>query len=114
MKIAVIGSTQYQIRMNELADAIRDKGHEVRLPAFDNFDYNELEIILHNRSIVEWADVVYILWDGRSMGTVFDFGMAVALRKKIKIFYLNKKSIVNAMLMYEDYINKKDEEEDKL
>ena len=72
------------------------KGHRVLYPVFDNYsELGELEICIQNREMIEQADEVYVMWDGRSMGTVFDLGMAFALRKKVKVVYINPKSFRN-------------------
>ena len=44
-----------------------------------------LDICKENRAGVEAADLVAILWDGRSSGSLFDAGMAFALRKPLLI-----------------------------
>ena len=93
MKIAIIGSTAYKSKMKEAAEALINEGNEVEMPIFDDHpEFNELGICESNRQMIEWADEVHVLWDQRSLGTVFDFGMAFALRKKVKILYLEPKT----------------------
>lgn len=41
------------------------------------------EICKSNLNAIRNADVVHIIWDGKSMGSVFDLGMAFALGKPI-------------------------------
>ncbi len=102
MKVTIIGSTQYLDRMISYRDKLAKEGHKVRIPAFDdNPQLNELGICKHNRALIEWADRVDIFWDQRSMGTIFDFGMAFALSKPIKIIYLEPKTFANVMRQYE-------------
>jgi len=101
MKVAIIGSTQYLSRMQEHADILTYKGHQVKLPALDSIKGDELAICSYNRSIIEWADEVHVFWDQRSLGTIFDLGMAFALRKPIKVIYLEKKTFANFMRQYQ-------------
>jgi len=101
MNFAIIGSSQYRDKFMSLKKHLEYCG-EVRIPAFDDHpEFNELQICEYNRSIIEWADVVYVIWDGRSVGTVLDFGMCFALRKPIVIEYIETKTIANVMRMYE-------------
>ena len=100
-KIAVIGSTLYRDKMERLQLKYNNEGIECRLPRFDDHTGDELSICQHNRLMIEWADEIHVFWDQRSMGTVFDFGMAFALRKKIVIEYLEEKTIGNVMRKYE-------------
>ena len=44
-----------------------------------------LNICRHNRSGIDSADVVGVIWDGLSKGCLFDLGMAFAMRKPILI-----------------------------
>lgn len=102
MKIVIIGSTQYLNKMLSHAKELIVKGHEVKMPAFDNDpDLDELEICEHNLALIGWADRVDILWDQRSFGTIFDFGMAFALRKPIKRVYIEPKTFGGIMKKYE-------------
>jgi nucleoside 2-deoxyribosyltransferase len=101
MNIAIIGSTGYQEMMREHAEKLYVVGDEVRTPAFDCSQLNELGLIAYNRELIEWADEVHIFYDNRSSGTIFDFGMCFALRKPIKIIFLQPKTFANAMRQYE-------------
>jgi nucleoside 2-deoxyribosyltransferase len=81
---------------------LRLLGHSVKIPAFDDFpDKNVLEVNEYNRGFIEWADEVHVFWDQRSVGTLFDLGMCFALRKPIKIKFLNHKTYVDFMKQYE-------------
>lgn len=103
MKITIIGTTSYQEKMEKHKRALERQQHEVALPAFDNFvGMNELQVCEYNRDKIEWADEVHIIWDARSMGTIFDFGMCFALRKKVKLIYLNSKTFPNLIRQYEE------------
>ena len=102
MKITLIGSHSYQPKMQDYAQELYRQGHKVKVPAFDSHpNFNELQICEHNLSIISWADEIHIFWDCRSMGTIFDFGMSFALRKKVKVVYLEPKTFMNVMKLYE-------------
>jgi len=101
MRITIIGSTQYRDRIERHAEELRAKGHEVRIPAFDDHpQFDELRMCEYNRSCIEWADEVHMIWDARSIGTVFDMGMVFALRKPLKIVYIESKTLVNVFRKY--------------
>jgi nucleoside 2-deoxyribosyltransferase len=111
MKIAIIGSTQYGEKFKQLAEDLYLRGHIVKTPAFDHHpDLDELGVCEFNREMIEWADKVMMIWDRRSTGTIFDFGMVFALRKPFEIHYLEPKTFENVMRKYETYtsISKKD------
>ena len=103
MKIALIGSTQFLDKFEKRKKNLLAGGHKVRIPQFDNPATNELEVCEYNRSIIEWADRVDVIWDNRSVGTLFDFGMAFALRKPIKIIYIESRAFENVFRLYENY-----------
>ncbi len=103
MKIAIIGSTSYLEKMKAHGCEMKTQGHEVFLPALDDKpELNELGICAYNLENIYQADRVDIFWDCRSMGTIFDFGMAFALGKRIKIIYLEPKTFMNVMKQYEE------------
>ena len=100
MKIALIGSTQYRDRMEAYKKKLIQQGHAVLMPKFDE-DAKLMEILEHNRRIIREADRVDVFWDGRSIGTVFDFGMVFALEKPLKVVYLEEeKTLARAMKIY--------------
>ena len=101
MRIALIGSSQYVRKFNEVEDRLVAAGHEVRTPAFDSHEgLNELGVCEHNRDMIEWAEEVHVIWDQRSSGTVFDFGMCFALRKPLVIEYMEPKTLRGVMERY--------------
>jgi len=102
MKIVIIGSTGYRGMMEETLKEELKKGNICRMAFFDDTDLSEYELIEKNKEMISEADVVYVFWDGRSVGTVFDLGMCFALNKKIVIKYLNSKSFVNFLKQYEE------------
>ena len=103
MKILIIGSTTYLDSMIKYKDRriLLLNGDEIRIAEFDSFKGSEYAMCSLNRSNIEWADEIHILWDGRSTGTIFDIGMCFALRKKIKIVYLESKSFINFVKEFE-------------
>ncbi len=100
MKIAIIGSTAYEHKMAEHKFRLLGRGHEVRIAALDHLDGTELGIFTYNREMIEWADEVHLIWDGRSIGSVFDLGITFALRKKLVIVYINPKKFLNFVEQY--------------
>lgn len=102
MKVTIIGSSQYIDMMLSYKRKLENQGHKVFIPAFDvNPELDELEICKCNRDLISMADEIHIIWDNRSVGTIFDFGMAFALKKKIKLVYIEKKTFENVMRLYE-------------
>ena len=101
MKITIIGSTQYESKMQDHAYALLSKGHEVKLPALDHHpDKDVIGVCEYNRDIIEWADEVHLIWDNRSTGSIFDFGQVFALRKAFKIIYIETKTFQGLMEAY--------------
>lgn len=60
-------------------------GHSVYWPwrDTDQDDSIGLRICQDNRRAIEEADEVHVWWNEKSQGSIFDLGMAFALRKKI-------------------------------
>lgn len=101
MKIVIIGSSQYRDRFGKHAAALTNEGHDVRIPAFDDHPaLDDLGVCEFNREAIEWADRVDLIWDQRSTGTIFDFGMAFALRKPLHIVYIEPKTFKGVMEKY--------------
>ena len=101
MKIMIIGSTQYLDKILKHKAEQEQLGHEVSIPAFDDSNMDELELCEHNRDLIKQADRVDIIWDGRSPGTIFDFGQTFALEKFIWVVYLEPKTFCGVMEKYE-------------
>lgn len=105
MKIAIIGTTSYQNKMHAYKQKAENLGHRIRLPVFDNLDTKskdvEYQICSINRELIRWADEVHIFWDQRSMGAMFDVGMCFALRKTIRVIYLETKTFGKFLKQYE-------------
>lgn len=101
-RVVLIGSTQYQQKFAEHKLELEKQGFEVRIPAFDSHpDLDELGVCKFNREAIRWADRVDIIWDQRSQGTIFDFGMTFMIEKPIEIIYLEKKTFKGVMEKYE-------------
>ena len=54
----------------------------------DQIDDTGLRICQDNRRAIEDADVIGVIWDGESQGTLFDLGISFALHKEILIVQL--------------------------
>jgi len=102
MKIALIGSSQYRRKFHDLREKLIAQGNTVLTPLFDDCPLDELGMCEHNRSIIEQADKVVLIWDRRSVGSVFDFGMVFALRKPFEIAYLEPKTMEGVMEKYSE------------
>ena len=63
--------------------SLESEGWDVHWPPrdTDQADATGLRICSDNRSAIEAADAVHVIWDGKSQGCLFDLGMAFALRK---------------------------------
>jgi nucleoside 2-deoxyribosyltransferase len=64
---------------------LESQGHQVHWPPrdTDQDDTVGLRICQDNRWAIEEADAIYVIWDGKSQGVMFDLGVAFALRKPI-------------------------------
>jgi nucleoside 2-deoxyribosyltransferase len=83
--------------------SLESVGHEVTIPAFDDHpDLDELGVCEFNRTAIMKADEVHVIWDQRSTGTIFDFGMCFALKKPIVIVYMEPKTFKG---VFEKYAN---------
>jgi nucleoside 2-deoxyribosyltransferase len=102
LKIALIGSTQYEGSMKEYGVQLAMKGHEPRMPFFDHNAQSATDVMVSNRALIEWADEVHLFWNQRTMGTCIDIGMAFALRKPIKVAHYERKTIMDFLLEYEN------------
>jgi nucleoside 2-deoxyribosyltransferase len=64
---------------------LESQGHQVHWPPRDTDQHDPvgMRIFKDNRKAIEEADAVYVIWDGKSQGVLFDLGIAFALRKPI-------------------------------
>ena len=100
MRITIIGSTGLIPQMYEHKAEMEKRGHKVMMPTFDNQAETEKELLAANKSKIEWAEQVHLLWDGRSPGTILDIGITIGLAKPLAIIYLEKKSIPEIVKQY--------------
>lgn len=102
MRIAIIGSTQYLSRFMEHKASLEANGHEVHIPALDHCPaLDELGVCFKNKEMIKWADEIHMIWDRRSTGTIFDFGMVFMAGKPLRIIYLEPKTFEDVMKKYE-------------
>jgi len=106
--ILLIGSSQYKDRFSEAKESLESSGCKVLIPAFDDTPWlAPLGICDRNLELMEQADEVHVIWDNRSVGTIYDLGMAMALRKKLVIRHIEPKTFEQVMRQYESrcYMN---------
>ena len=93
MRVYVICPVR-RISDNQRADVLahvsmlEDKGHIVFVPFRDNVaetPENGLLVCRNNRAALEEAEAILVFWDPMSAGSIFDLGMAFALRKSIML-----------------------------
>ena len=53
-------------------------------------DQTGLRICKDNRRAIKDADIVFVIWDGKSQGSLFDLGMAFAMNKPLQIVSIPK------------------------
>jgi len=69
--------------LKEHVERLEGDGYEVHWPERDtNQVAASLEICNQNHEAIKAADVVHVIWDGKSQGCLFDIGVAFALGKK--------------------------------
>ena len=69
-----------------IVSRLEAEGYEVHWPARDtnqNDHTGGLQICRENAKAIARADVVHVIWDGKSQGCLFDLGMAFILRKEV-------------------------------
>jgi Nucleoside 2-deoxyribosyltransferase. len=64
---------------------IKDLGYQLYFPPYDT---NQVDIAKYqnyedNKKAIQAADMVFIVWDGKNYGSLFDAGMAIGLSKPI-------------------------------
>jgi nucleoside 2-deoxyribosyltransferase len=69
----------------DVVEKLEAEGNTVYWPArdTDQSDVTGYRICENNTAAIQRADVVYVIWDGKSEGCLFDLGVAFALRKRI-------------------------------
>lgn len=68
-------------------ELLEKQGFSVHWPPRDTDQDDEigLRICRDNAAAIAAADVVHVIWDGKSQGCLFDLGVAFALKKKLEI-----------------------------
>lgn len=94
MKIYIIcpvrnATKEQKEQLKKYKDRLRADGHIPYYPDDDN-PYEHTDdignlICNENRRAISEADEVHVYWDATSRGTLFDLGMAYAMRKRIVI-----------------------------
>jgi nucleoside 2-deoxyribosyltransferase len=79
--------------MSETAHLVRgleEEGWEIHWPPRDTDQVDETgyRICKDNREAIRQADVVFVVWDGKSRGSLFDMGMAFAMDKPVRALEL--------------------------
>lgn len=71
-------------------DLLEKQGFKVHWPPRDTDQNDEigLRICRDNAAAIAAADVVHVIWDGKSQGCLFDLGVAFALKKKLEIIII--------------------------
>lgn len=103
-------NNEYRQGIEAQVKFLESQGHVVHYPPRDTNqqDPTGFQICFDNRKAIETADVVYVIWDGKSQGVLFDLGIAFALRKPIRtaIGYMpavtNGKSFQNMIFAWEE------------
>ena len=68
-----------------VVERLEADGYEVHWPPrdTDQVDESGLRICKDNRAAIAEADIVHVVWDGKSQGCLFDLGIAFALMKPL-------------------------------
>jgi nucleoside 2-deoxyribosyltransferase len=76
---------EYKDGLDAQVEFLEKQGHEVYYPHRDTNqdDDSGLRICMDNRAAIENCDEVFVAWDGKSQGVLFDLGMAFALNKPV-------------------------------
>lgn len=76
-----------QTEANKIVDNLELQGWDVHFPPRDTNqdDPTGYRICCDNMLAIKDAEMVFIYWDGKSTGSLFDAGMAFAFRKPITI-----------------------------
>jgi nucleoside 2-deoxyribosyltransferase len=71
----------------EVVNQIEALGFTLHFPLRDTEQHDHTgsgyRICEENRAAIEASDVIFVVWDGESQGSLFDLGMAFALRKRV-------------------------------
>jgi nucleoside 2-deoxyribosyltransferase len=80
---------EYRKAIEDQVKRLEDKGITVYYPARDTnqSDDTGYGICIDNLAAIRQAKMVYVIWDGKSQGVLFDLGMAFALGKPVVPVY---------------------------
>jgi len=100
-------NTDERTVLEEYVHKLEAQGIRVHFPPRDT-NQNDLtgwNIVLQNRKAVEECDEVHVFWNKNSQGSLFDLGMALALKKPVKLVNAieptHGKSFENVLLEWE-------------
>ena len=101
MKIFIAHSIGLREICDDYVDKLEKAGHSVYYPARDTQQFDIRKILCSNLDGLKWCDEVHCLWDGSSLGTIFDLGCAYALNKPVKIVYTKPKHWCRLIMEWE-------------
>lgn len=101
----------YENLIYQVEQEYQEKGFKLYIPFRDTDQSDSIgyRICSDNRKAIEESDGVLLLWKEGSQGSLFDLGMAFALRKPIYIIHetlppqTRSKSFQNMIRFWEDY-----------
>ena len=89
MKVFIIHSLGLSKLALHYTKELEKKGNDVFIPCRDtNQESTESEILQSNFNGAKWCDEAHVIWDGISLGTIFDMGTIYALNKPLKIVHI--------------------------
>jgi nucleoside 2-deoxyribosyltransferase len=105
-------SDEYREGIEAQVKHLEEQGHKVHYPPRDTNqdDPTGIKICAENQAAINSADCIYVIWDGKSQGVLFDLGMAFVMNKPLRtiVGYMpamtNGKSFQNMMFAWEDII----------
>jgi len=77
-------------KVENFVQSLEARGWEIHYPPRNTNQHDEtgLMICTENRKAIENSDRVFLYWDGKSTGCLFDMGMAFAFNKPLTILYI--------------------------
>lgn len=90
-------------------DQLEEIGFIVHFPPRDTEQTDQTgtgyRICQANRKAIETADVVFVVWNGESQGSIFDLGMAFAMEKRVIPLSLPELTAHKSFQNMIDYMN---------
>lgn len=79
----------------QLVSSLEEDGWSIHWPPRDTNQEDDTgyRICRDNREAIENAEVVFVVWDGKSQGCLFDLGMAFAMEKTIVPLRIPERSV---------------------